>query len=202
MSQLSGLLSWMAATDAYNGATARAIQKAHREAINRKGHFRRTRQGSLAWVEPHMVHAHITEHGPEPDAPKDANQSVWMGKQAMAEAIKGHDVVHAMHRKGLGWVDFEQGIPGGGPPEFDGGWGITHIRAKRDWQHANGKSRVNGHDALMAMPEAIAKGRIAEDHENRMVILHEGIRVAIARAQRPKGEPGHAWIVSGYEVVR
>lgn len=179
---------------------ARAIQKAHREAINRKGHFRRTKAGALKWVEPHQVLAHIAEHGPEPNPPKDANQSAWMGRQAMAEALNGSNVVHAMHKKGLGWVDFEQGTTGDGPPEYKHGWGITHIKTKRDWQHEQKHSRPNGEKTLMMLPEVIAKGRITESYDNGMVIVHNGVKVILARAERPKGEPGHAWLVSGYEA--
>ena len=69
------------------------------------GHFRRTKAGALVWVEPHQVHAHIAEHGPEPDAPVDDRHGAWMARQALEEAFKGHDVIHAIHVPGVGWMD-------------------------------------------------------------------------------------------------
>lgn len=69
-------------------------------------HFRRTKAGALAWVEPEQVVDHIAKHGKEPDAPMDQGHSALMACQAIQEVCKGHEVVHAMHVPGMGWVDF------------------------------------------------------------------------------------------------
>jgi hypothetical protein len=52
------------------------------------------------------------------------------------------------------------------------------------------------------LPDAIAKGTLQSNHDNRAVIVHNGVMVILARALRPKGEPGHAWLVSGFEIDR
>lgn len=167
--------------------TARAIQKAHRDTINRKGHFRRTKAGVLAWVEPHQVHAHIAEHGTEPDAPESTSESIRMGQQAMEEAIKGHTVVHAMHRKGLGWVDFAQG---------DAEEGIRHILQRRDAQHAADPSMPDGRATLAMLPEAIAKGTFVQGSgpgSAQAVIEHNGVRVVLAKTSDGR------YLLSGYQ---
>jgi hypothetical protein len=143
---------YQARADRYNAGERwdlpRPIAKAHREVINRSGHFRRTKAGALTWVEPHQVLAHIAEHGLEPDPPKDANQSVWMGRQAMAECFKGRNVVHAMHRKGFGWIDFEQGISDSEVQRLtrETGkdvkpYGIRHVWEKRNREHRQDPSK-------------------------------------------------------------
>lgn len=92
----------------------RPIEKAHREAINRKGHFRRTKHGELVWVEPHQVLAHIAE----------------------------------------------------------------------------------------LLPTVIAKGRLTEYYVTSATIIHDGVKVHLARITKTKENPGHAWVVSGYEIIR
>ena len=175
---------------------ARAIQKAHREAINRKGHYRRTKAGALAWVESHQVHAHIAEHGPEPDVPKDTTTSVHMGTQAMEQAIKGHNVVHAMHRKGYGWVDFEQGVSDSeatrtGVKPF----GIRHIWEKRDAEHRKDPSKPDGKATLRMLPEVIAKGRIISGNPEAAVLglEHDGVRAFLAKTAQNR------WLLTGYQ---
>jgi len=190
-------------------ALGRPIAKAHREAINRAGHYRRTKAGALTWVEPHQVLAHIAEHGLEPNAPKDERQSVWMGKQAMAECFRGHNVVHAMYRKGMGWIDFEQGISDSEAARLtkEAGknvnpYGIRHIWDKRNREHRQDPKKPDGKATLLMLPEAIAKGRILESFDNGMTLVYEGVKVILAKAARPKGEPGHAWLVSGFKLDR
>ena len=167
-------------------ALGRPILKAHREFINRTGHFRRTKAGALAWVEPHQVLAHIAEHGPEPTEPTNTGHSVKMGAEAMEKAIEGHNVVHAMHRKGLGWIDFTQGN------EREG---IIHIRQKRDEEHAQNARRPDGMTTLKMLPAVIAKGRIFSGsvESAKLGIELDGVRVLLAKSGPDR------WLLTGFQ---
>lgn len=167
-------------------ALGRPISKAHREAINRAGHYRRTKHGALAWVEPHQVLAHIAEHGQDPLDPTSTSHSVQMGKEAIEKAIEGHNVVHAMHRKGIGWVDFVQG---------DTREGIVHIRTKRDEEHAADPRKPGGLATLRMLPEVIAKGTIfsGSAESAKVGIELNGVRVLLAREGKER------WLLTGFQ---
>ena len=180
----------------------RPIEKAHRKFINRAGHFRRTKNGTLTWVEPHQLLAHIADHGLEPDEPKNAHTSAWMGKMAMEESIKGHNVVHAMYRRGIGWIDFTQGTPGDGPPNFEHGGGISHIRAKRDFEHQVNPKNPDGAATLRALPEVIAKGEIVANRGSKLELAlkigEHTWRAILLHVPITKENPGERWLVSGF----
>jgi hypothetical protein len=169
--------------------------KSHREVIETKGHYRRTKKGALAWVNAHDVNRFIQEHG-EPDAPEKGSTSIYMGKEAMSKAIEGHDVIHAMHRKNFGWIDFIQGGSAGG---------IIHIKQRRDAQHKENPKKypLNGVQTLKLLPPIIASGRIVENYENKVVIEYNGAKIILARVPKKKKDgkkiPAHGWVISGFE---
>ena len=113
----------------------------------------------------------------------------------MEKAIEGYNVVHAMHRKGLGWVDFIQGDEKGG---------IKHILLRRGEQHQQDPKTypLDGLATLRLLPTVIAKGRLTEYYVTSATIIHDGVKVHLARITKTKENPGHAWVVSGYEIIR
>jgi hypothetical protein len=184
-------------------ALYRPVAKAHREIVNRSGHYRRTKAGKLVWVQPHEVLVHIAEQGPEPDLPKTTGQNLWMGRTAMDEAIKGHDVVHAMYRKGIGWIDFLQGTPGDGPPEFEHGGGITHIRAKRDYDHQQDPRMLDGVTTLKKLPEVLATGQVtATRGRGKVEIELEGFRAVLNKFRPDEKNPAEHWLLTGFKKGR
>ncbi len=106
----------------------------------------------------------------------------------MQEAIKGHNVVDAMHRKGLGWIDFAQGDEKGG---------IKHIILRRDEQHAEDPVAypLDGARTLMELPKVIAKGKIISGTPASAVvgIEHEGVRAYLAKSSNSH------WILTGFK---
>jgi hypothetical protein len=129
--------------------------------------------------------------------PKSASQSIWLGNRAMELAIQGHDVLNAMHRKGLGWIDFLQGIPGD-PPGFEAGGGIAHIKAKRDFEHALDVSKPDGAGTLRALPEVLAKGALVEWRGGKASILLRPYRAVISRIDPAPGNPVEYWLLTGF----
>ena len=194
------------------GLAERQIEKAFgREAIARKGHYRRTHTGEIVWVEPHQVHEHISQHGQDPEHPKDSSTSAYLGRKAMEDyCFKGHSVIHAMFRKDSGWVDFDQGISDSEAKRLTAEtgrevkpYGIRHIWEKRNKEHRADPSKPDGKKTLMMLPEVIAKGSPdGRPSDNQIILVHKGVKVVLARAKRTNEEPGHAWIVSGYELDR
>jgi len=103
-------------------------------------------------------------------------------------ALNGHDVLNAMYRKGIGWIDFLQGTPGE-PPGFEKGGGISHIRAKRDFEHALNPTAPDGRSTLKALPEVLAKGALTEWRGSKASIVLRPYRAVISRIDSSKGNP-------------
>lgn len=178
---------------------AKPISRFHQEA-EEAGHFRRTKDGLLLWVEPESLDGFLVIHGLRPAAPpKDANQSIWLGKKAIEQAIKGHNVFHAMHRKNVGWVDFLQGLAGNGPPEFEHGAGINHIQAKRDYEHLIHSGNPDGPTVLRALPEVIAKGKVAGHRGLKLELSLGPIHAVIEQVPPTNKNPGEQWLVTGFK---
>lgn len=184
------------------GVCKAAIERG-REAIEREAHWRRTKHGALAWVRPHELHIHKAIHGEEPDAPKDAGASAFMGRQAMQVAIATkQDVVHAMYRNGLGWIDFPWGLntedakhlrPRPDPH------GLAHILEERDAEHAKDPQMPDGFKTSQVLPDVIAKGRYPSKPDigkaSKLIIEWEGYRVIIARTG------ANRWLLSGFKLT-
>lgn len=81
-------------------------------------------------------------------------------------------------------------------------YSIRNVWEKRNREHRQEPSRPDRQKTLFMLPDAIAKGTLQSNHDNRVVIVHNGVMVILARALHPKDEPGHAWLVSGYEADR
>jgi hypothetical protein len=151
----------------------------------------------IPWVELERLPAFLTEHGSGLLLPKNAAQSIWLGKMAMDLALRGHDVINAMHRKGIGWIDFLQGSPGE-PPGFETGGGIVHIRTKRDFEHSLDPTKPDGFQTLKALPDVIAKGTLVEWRGSKASIVLKPYRAVISRIDRSQGNPVEYWLLTGF----
>ena len=108
------------------------------------------------------------------------------GIKALLEAKDGF-VEHAAYREEIGWIDIPWGVPGDMDKDFAGGWGISHIKAKHEWQ-----DEILGKLALI-----LRTGRVIQDPEfrNRRDIILGKYKAVIQFSRDGKPEP---WLVTAY----
>ena len=130
-------------------------------------------------------------------APKDnVQEEIARGEKAMAIVLQTkQDVKAAMHRDDVGDIDFIYGTPGKGS-KFKKGYGIAHIKAKRDSENGSGI------DTLNKLVEVIAKGTDTEiQHANggngeyRLKIHYDGYTAILSS----KTEKANSWLLTGWE---
>jgi hypothetical protein len=116
------------------------------------------------------------------------------GKEAMEKVIKNKaDHLEAMHRPGIGKIDFRWGNSGGG---------IRHIIEKRnrEGRQRQGFEGQSGEDIARFMPEIIAKGKLSPPRTTstgrKREIEHQG-HLAILSLDFHRGDK-RAWLLSGY----
>ncbi|WP_296822822.1 hypothetical protein [uncultured Megasphaera sp.] len=130
-------------------------------------------------------------------APKDnVQEEIARGEKAMAIVLQTkQDVKAAMHRDDVGDIDFIYGTPGKGS-KFKKGYGIAHIKAKRDSENGSGI------DTLNKLVEVIAKGTDTEiQHANggngeyRLKIHYNGYTAILSS----KTKKANSWLLTGWE---
>lgn len=107
------------------------------------------------------------------------------GKKAMRRAIrKKTDVRKAMHRKGLGQIDFVWGTPGHSRIDYKHGFGISHALAK------------HGEKDVMQIPNTLLNGKILRDplSPEKRIVAHGRHLVALV-----KDKSRSAWVLTGYK---
>lgn len=132
------------------------------------------------------------EEGPQ----SDVQEEIAHGKRAMAVVLQTkRDVKAAMYRDDVGDIDFIYGTPGKGS-KFKKGYGIAHIKAKRDSENGSGI------DTLNKLVEVIAKGTDTEiQHANgsngeyRLKIHYDGYTAILSS----KTEKANSWLLTGWE---
>ena len=110
--------------------------------------------------------------------------NIKRGNKAMDRAIRQKaDVQKAMHKKGLGQVDFKWGNPGDKDKDFEGGSGISHGLAK------------HGEAATRQIPETIAKGKVTvhPDDAEKRVVEHQGHTVILAKQKKAS-----SWVITAF----
>ena len=126
----------------------------------------------------------------------DVQEEIARGKKAMAIVLQTkQDVKATMHRDDVGDIDFIYGTPGKGS-KFKKGYGIAHIKAKRDSENGSGI------DTLNKLVEVIAKGTDTEiQHANggngeyRLKIHYDGYTAILSS----KTEKANSWLLTGWE---
>ena len=106
---------------------------------------------------------------------------------------------HAMHRKGLGWIDFiwgSVGNPANKSGKRKGALGIAHILESR--QRKDGLSVQQSRILTMMMVETIAKGRVTRmtEYEATINVLVKHHRYEAALVRPPFG---NSWVLSGWK---
>ncbi len=97
--------------------------------------------------------------------------NIQRGQKAMDRAMRQKaDVQKAMHRKGVGQIDFEWGTPGDKSQDYKGGKGISHIIEK------------HGEEVARNLPTVLGKGKITpHEYPDRRYIEHEGQQAILER---------------------
>jgi len=119
----------------------------------------------------------------------DATAEEVSGRTAMRQVLEqGVDAPGAMHRKGLGEIDFPFGDPGTGK----GGNGVSHLVRRRN------ESGESGAATAMSLPEIIARGRVSAPYTVRDSLPRVNVDLgADARAVLERDGKGH-WLLSGW----
>lgn len=158
--------------------------------------------------------------------PYNVEENIKRGKMAMQHVISSHKYEpRAMYRKDLGWIGFEWGRPGDAPPNFKnieealkwwnglknklaiyrGGYGISHIIAKRDWEGQWIKEFIGqkGIDVAYRLIQVIAKGKPGED-KGRKIITWKGVKAVLRRppAKYRDVKKDEEWLLSGYYIAK
>lgn len=123
-------------------------------------------------------------------------ENIANGRKALQTVIETHtDILDAMYRDDIGSVDFLWGSPGGKPPKFKRGYGISHIIAKRDFENGSGLKTVN------KLIEVIAKGHIVARQEGlgssgepRVKLEYDNYTAVLS-----KYSDSNAWLLTGFE---
>ena len=126
--------------------------------------------------------------------PETVEENISRGHQAMQTVIKTHkDVINAMYRPDLGGITFYWGEPGKGN-KFKGGYGVSHIIAKRTAEGEDGQAVVK------KMVEVIANGDVAKTQEapkgSRAIIEHDGHTAVLSLY---KDEDLQTWLLTGWK---
>ncbi|WP_284335435.1 LPD38 domain-containing protein [Comamonas sp. NoAH] len=159
------------------------------------------------WVEKGVLQGGKTVHNP-PEHPKPAmslspmksvEANIARGMESLAKAVTDKTTVHrAMHRNGLGWVDFVWGSEGQIKPSgrTKGAMGIAHILEARQR-----KDRLSEQEAIRYLGDvvkAVAQGGEFDRKEvaqsTRVGVAHENTIVWLTQ-----NKGSNAWIVTGYE---
>ena len=133
-------------------------------------------------------------------AMKDIDANIRRGREALAKAVTEKTTVHrAMHRVGLGWVDFVWGDEGRvkSSGKTSGAMGLAHIFEAR--QRKDGMSEPQVMRLLDRMVETIARGtNISEprrfNQTTRVGLAHDNAIVWLTRI-----DGSNAWVVTAYE---
>lgn len=158
--------------------------------------------------------------------PSTTEENIQRGREAMKRVIARHvDEPRAMYRKNVGWVSFPWGRPGTPPPIFQtdeaaltwwqslpnkfalfsGGYGVSHILAKRDWEGKWIKELLgqNGEEIALALVTTIAKGRIEKKGASISISFNPTKMEAILRKTQGqvRGEDDESYLLTGYRVV-
>lgn len=149
------------------------------------------------------------------EKPRSVEENIRKGINAIHRVMISHSSeIMAMFREDLGWIGFEWGKEGTPPPKFkdhaefcewqktgrkpfdEGGHGLAHLLAKRDWEgrHIQQFKGQKGKELLDKIIEAIARGNL-KVRGLKATITWQGMEVALAK-KSGSGTP--YWLLTGY----
>lgn len=133
------------------------------------------------------------------ETPKSTEANIKRGNEAMSHVLATkQDFPHAMHRTGLGWIDFtwgDVGNPATKSGKRKGARGISHILEAR--QRKDGMTLQQSRTLSMMMVQTIAKGRVVrtKEYEATINVLVRHHRYEVTLVKPPTG---NSWVLSGW----
>lgn len=131
-----------------------------------------------------------------------SKKNIEKGIKAMKKVIETHeDVDRAMKHPKLGWISFIWGEKGNASKDYAGGYGVSHILAKRDHEGFNDPifEGQKGKDIALRLPIVIEKGKVSNVYERgrKRDIDFAGYKV-ILRLDKDGEEKN--WVLSGFRM--
>lgn len=131
------------------------------------------------------------------------NNEIKKGLKALEFVVENrNDYPDAMRRYDIGKINFYYGTEGNANKKFKGGYGISHIVAKRDWEAENIPSLSNqkGIEVAKKMVEVIAKGDIIKVIENKSTIWIEYDEYIAVLSLQNNGNQ-EVWLLTGFKII-
>jgi hypothetical protein len=129
------------------------------------------------------------------ERPATAEENIRRGSEAMERVIAERiGIENAMWREGVGGVSFLWGRPGKGK-KFKGGWGISHIIAKRNSKGYDGEA------VAKKLVEVIAYGKQTDKYEEhgktKINVEHDGYRAILSQVIDADSNR-RTWLLTGF----
>lgn len=142
----------------------------------------------------------ISRENPSNDS--TGRQNIINGIEAMKTVIETQqDIDRAMRHPKLGWISFIWGRKGNKQKSFAGGYGISHIIAKRNDEGKTDPTYKNqkGKDVALRLPIVIEKGTITKPYEKgrKRDIEFAGYKVILRLDKDGKSKK---WVLSGFRM--
>ena len=128
--------------------------------------------------------------------PLTVRHNMMNGRRAVNQVLQTRQSVpNAMWRDDIGWITIDYGVPGDPNRDFKGGYGLSHIIAKRTAQGLDGEAW-----ARVAVPEILARGRLqrlsrAPNSRRADIVLGDN-QVAVVSLYRDYRR--ESWLVTSY----
>lgn len=104
------------------------------------------------------------------------------------------DVENALHRDDIGYINLIYGKPGNGLKQFKGGFGLSHIIAKRDYEKAG-----EGIKTAKKIIEVVLFGRITKTIKSKETIHIQKDGYEAVLSLNWHGNKVN-WILTGYKI--
>ena len=123
-------------------------------------------------------------------------ENMAQGRDAASRVLSDRvSVPAAMVREDIGEISFDYGEPGNAANAFKGGWGLSHIEAKRGAEGDDGTRFVQER-----LPQVLAEGRLQRLYGppdgRRADIAHQGAIVHLSLYRHGQRE---SWVITSYE---
>lgn len=134
----------------------------------------------------------------------ESRDNIIAGMKAMKKVIHDQsDHEKAMRHPDLGWISFVWGRPGDSKRQYAGGYGISKIIAKRDFEGENRKAfeGQKGTDFVLRIPIVIDKGVLSGPYENgrKRDIDFSGYKVVVRLDKEGENEK---WILTAFRQTK
>ena len=133
---------------------------------------------------------------------KQKNEQIKLGKIAIVDVLKTKKDIHnAFNSPLVGNVSLLYGKQGNADKNFKGGFGVSHIVAKRDLENKtdNHFKYYTGKRVLKKLIDVVVKGKIERFEQRRKVvtIVYENFEANLSLDYNGKSL---VWLITGYKI--